>query len=179
MKPIKLVCAGFGGQGVLTVGQMVALLAMKAGKEVSWMPSYGPEMRGGTANCHVVVDDQPVASPIIASGITHLLAMNAPSLDKFLAKVAPGGIVIVNKAMIDPSLSRTDINVIACDFPALAEEAGAMKAQNMVAFGTLIKAMGIFSKEEAADVILEKFGAKKPELNQANLAAFEKGYTQA
>ncbi|MHC1735854.1 MAG: 2-oxoacid:acceptor oxidoreductase family protein [Erysipelotrichaceae bacterium] len=178
MKPIKLVCAGFGGQGVLSVGQMVALLAMKNNKEVSWMPSYGPEMRGGTANCHVVVDDQPIAAPIIASGITHLLAMNGPSLDKFLAKVAPGGTVIVNKAMIDHPLSRTDVKVIACDFPGLAEEAGAMKSQNMVAFGALIYAMDVFSKEDAKDVILEKFGGKKPELNEANLQAFEFGYSK-
>lgn len=178
MKTIKLVCAGFGGQGVLTIGQMVALLAMKKDKEVSWIPSYGPEMRGGTANCHVVVDDLPIAAPIIASGITHLLAMNKPSLDKFLAKVATGGTVIVNSAMIDLPLARTDITVISRDFPKLAEEAGAMKSQNMVAFGTLIEALGVFKKEDAAEVILEKLGSKKPELIESNLQAFNLGYSK-
>lgn len=177
MKTIKLVCAGFGGQGVLTIGQMVALLAMKKDKEVSWIPSYGPEMRGGTANCHVVVDDLPIAAPIIASGITHLLAMNGPSLDKFLAKVAVGGTVIVNSAMIQLPLSRTDVKVIARDFPKLAEEAGAMKSQNMVAFGTLIEAMEVFTKEDAAQVIIDKLGAKKPELSEANLRAFDLGFS--
>ena len=172
MKTIKLVCAGFGGQGVLTIGQMVALLAMKKDKEVSWIPSYGPEMRGGTANCHVVIDDQPIAAPIIASGITHLLAMNGPSLERFLGKVAAGGTVIVNSAMIDLPLARTDVKVISRDFPKLAEEAGAMKSQNMVAFGTLIEAMEIFTKEDAVEVIVEKLGKKKPELTEANIQAF-------
>ncbi len=178
MKTIKLVCAGFGGQGVLTIGQMVALLAMKKDKEVSWIPSYGPEMRGGTANCNVVVDDVPIAAPIISSGITHLLAMNGPSLDKFLSKVAVGGTVIVNSAMIDLPISRQDVTVIARDFPRLAEEAGAMKSQNMVAYGTLIEALEVFTKEDAAEVIVEKLGVKKPELIEANMRAFDLGFSR-
>lgn len=178
MKTIKLVCAGFGGQGVLTIGQMVALLAMKKDKEVSWIPSYGPEMRGGTANCHVVVDDVPIAAPIISNGITHLLAMNGPSLDKFLSKVAAGGTVIVNSAMIDLPLKRTDVKVISRDFPKLAEEAGAMKSQNMVAFGTLIEALEVFTKEDGAEVIIEKLGKKKPELTDANIQAFNLGFSR-
>jgi 2-oxoglutarate ferredoxin oxidoreductase subunit gamma len=178
MKTIKLVCAGFGGQGVLTIGQMVALLAMKSGKEVSWIPSYGPEMRGGTANCHVVVDEQPIAAPIIASGITHLLAMNQPSLDKFLPKVASGATVIINSAMIEQPIARADVTVISRDFPRLAEEAGSMKSQNMVAFGTLIEALAIFPKEAAVEVILEKLGNKKPELTEANLNAFVLGFSR-
>lgn len=101
----RIVIAGFGGQGVLSLGQFIAYSAMYEGKEVSWLPSYGPEMRGGTANCSVVVSDAPIASPIIAKCDT-LIAMNKPSLDKFIDSVVPGGLVLINSSLIDDKVHR-------------------------------------------------------------------------
>ena len=124
MKTIQLVCAGFGGQGVLTVGQMIASMAMNKGYQVSWMPSYGPEMRGGTANCQVVIDREEIASPIITEGITHLLAMNAPALIKFLPAVKAGGIVIVNSALVNHPIERTDIQADHAQFQSIGHRVG-------------------------------------------------------
>ena len=107
----KIIIAGFGGQGVLSLGQFIAYAALYENKAVTWLPSYGPEMRGGTANCSVVVDDTEVASPIIAVPDT-LIAMNKPSLDKFKNKVRPGGLIIVNSSLISDKVERTDVTTI-------------------------------------------------------------------
>jgi len=176
MKKIKLVCAGFGGQGVLTVGQLVAMMAMNRSLLVSWMPSYGPEMRGGTANCHVVIDDYDIGSPIIASEITHLLAMNQPALLKFLPKVASGGFVIVNSSINIPEDLRSDIQWISYNFYDIAQQAGSLKAQNMAAFGALVKNMPPFEYDEGLDVIVEKFGFKNEEMVAINQRAYTLAY---
>lgn len=178
MKTIQLVCAGFGGQGVLTVGQMIAIMAMNKGYQVSWMPSYGPEMRGGTANCQVVIDREEIASPIITEGITHLLAMNSPALIKFLPAVKAGGIVIVNSALVNHPIERTDVHVITRNFSQLATESGSPKVQNMVALGTLCKTIDFFVKEDGEQAIIDKFGKKMPELLEANLKAFNLGISE-
>ncbi len=130
METIKLVCAGFGGQGVLTIGQMVAMMGMKKDLLVSWMPSYGPEMRGGTANCHVIVSEHQ-QSPIISQGITHLLALSQPALDKFEQQMSPQGIIICNNKM---QVSTKTNRVIQLDFNQLASDLGNIKTANMVAF---------------------------------------------
>jgi len=139
MNPIKLVCAGFGGQGVLSVGQLIAMMAMEKGFAVSWMPSYGPEMRGGTANCHVVIDQVEVSSPIIADGITHLLAMNQPALDKFLPKCASDAIVVINASLIKDFKIPDTMTAIPLDFNQIAQDVGNLKVQNMAALGALTK----------------------------------------
>ncbi len=169
-----IIVAGFGGQGVLSLGQFIAYSAMYEGMEVSWLPSYGPEMRGGTANCSVCVDKSPIASPIISAPDT-LIAMNMPSLTKFVDKVKSGGTIIVNSSLITVKVDRDDVNVIYVDANALAIEAHNPKAANLVIFGTYVKHCGTLNKENALETIGKIF-AKKPKFIPSNLAAFEVGY---
>jgi 2-oxoglutarate ferredoxin oxidoreductase subunit gamma len=176
MKTVKMVCAGFGGQGVLSMGQMVALMAMKKGFNTSWMPSYGPEMRGGTANCQVVIDEAEIASPIVSEGITLLLAMNQMALTKFQPKLEKGAWLIVNSALVDTQAVPSDVHILKADFNAIAQEVGNPKVQNMAALGTLAAHMDIFNKQDGLDIIEEKFGKKNPELTILNQKAFEKAY---
>lgn len=152
METIKLICAGFGGQGVLTVGQMVAMMGMKKGLLVSWMPSYGPEMRGGTANCHVIVSQQQ-QSPIISQGITHLLALSQPAYDKFEKQLSPQGNIVCGSKMMVPS---DEYNTVQLDFNQIATDLGNAKTANMVAFGALVTTLKGFSLEEGEAVIKEK-----------------------
>jgi 2-oxoglutarate ferredoxin oxidoreductase subunit gamma len=176
MKTVKMVCAGFGGQGILSMGQMVALMAMKKGFNTSWMPSYGPEMRGGTANCQVVIDEAEIASPIVSEGITLLLAMNQMALTKFQPKLEKGAWLIVNSALVDTKDVPSDVHILKADFNAIAQEVGNPKVQNMAALGTLAAHMDIFNKQDGLDIIEEKFGKKNPELTLLNQKAFEKAY---
>ncbi len=152
METIKLVCAGFGGQGVLTIGQLVAMMGMKKGLLVSWMPSYGPEMRGGTANCHVIVSEQQ-QSPIISQGITHLLALSQPAFDKFEKQLSSQGVIIANAKMQLPTEYPSSIQL---DFNQIATDLGNQKTANMVAFGALVTTLKGFSLEEGEAVIKEK-----------------------
>lgn len=170
----KIIVAGFGGQGVLSLGQLVAYAAMYNGKEVTWLPAYGPEMRGGTANCSVVVDDKPVASPVIAVPDT-LIAMNKPSLIKFENKVRAGGIIIVNSSLIDLQVKRDDVRAIYVDANAVAHSVGNDKAASIVILGAYIKATGLFSEQVMLDTIAKVF-ASKPKFIPSNQAAFLAGY---
>lgn len=176
MKPIKLVCAGFGGQGVLSVGQLIAMMAMEKGLAVSWMPSYGPEMRGGTANCHVVIDQTEVSSPIIADGITHLLAMNQPALDKFLPKCVSDAKVVINASLIKDYNIPETMTAIPLDFNQIAQEVGNLKVQNMAALGALTKTFEQFSLEDGLNIINVKFGSKDKEITELNQKAYTIGY---
>ena len=117
----EFIFAGFGGQGMLLIGKFLAMACMLDGKHVSWLPSYGPEMRGGTANCSVIVSDEDVASPMVDMADV-IVAMNLPSLDKFENKVRPGGLLIVNSSIIDRKVERTDIDVVYCNALHIAEE---------------------------------------------------------
>lgn len=171
----KIIVAGFGGQGVLSLGQFIAYSAIHEGKEVTWLPAYGPEMRGGTANCSVVVSDEMVASPIISSPDT-LIAMNKPSLYKFESKVKPGGVIIVNSSLIPDKVKREDVKVIYLDAGELSIKAGNAKTANIVILGAYIKATGIITKESAIEAIEKKF-ANKPKVIPANIKAFELGYS--
>src|SRR5512141_3505554 len=130
----EIIIAGFGGQGVLFGGQVVAYAAMDAGKEVTWIPSYGPEMRGGTANCTVVVADEEIGSPVVKNPDT-VLAMNLPSLDKYEPMIKPGGVLVINASMVDRPAKRTDIRVVAIPCNEIAEELGSPRLANMVAAG--------------------------------------------
>lgn len=170
----KIIIAGFGGQGVLSLGQFIAYSAMYEGKEVSWLPSYGPEMRGGTANCSVCVDDAPIASPIISTPDT-LIAMNKPSLDKFVARVRPGGLIIVNSSLIKDKVERDDVKVLYVDATELAVQVKNPKAANLVVFGAYVKQSGTLDKAEAIETI-KKIFAKKAKFIPSNLEAFEVGY---
>ena len=173
----KIIIAGFGGQGVLSHGQFIAYAAIADGKEVTWLPSYGPEMRGGTSNCSVVVCDKQVASPIVAHPDC-LIAMNKPSLYKFSDKVKAGGTIIVNSSLIPDKVERTDVNVVYIDAASLAMEAGNARTANIVVLGAYIGMSKLFPKETVKKMIEAKF-ANKPKVIPANLKAFELGYATA
>ena len=171
----KMVFSGFGGQGVLTLGQIVANIAMHQGKEVTWMPSYGAEMRGGTANCSVVINDFIIGSPIVQSNIDVLCALNKPSLAKFLPKVKPGGLVIVNASIVKDKIERDDVKVVEIDATNIAVRLGNIKVQNMVLLAGIIKYTDIITLEEVRTTIEEAFETKYPELVALNLQAVEEG----
>lgn len=170
----KLIVAGFGGQGVLSLGQLISYAAMYENKSTTWLPAYGPEMRGGTANCSVVVDDKEIASPIIANPDT-LIAMNKPSLDKFVNKVKPGGLILINSSLISDKVERDDVRVVYVNANDIAHEIGNDKASNLVVLGAYIKASGLFEKEVILSTI-EKVFAKKAKFIPSNQACFSAGY---
>ena len=170
----EVIMAGFGGQGILLIGKMLAYAGMNEGKEVSWMPSYGPEMRGGTCNCTVVISDRLVGSPVIQSPKA-VLAMNLPSLDKFEPDIKPGGVLLVNSSLIKREPTRDDITVIMVPANEIANELGSPRSANMVALGAYLGATGAVSIEEVIGVVRETFAAK-PAVIDVNIEALQKGY---
>ena len=166
--------AGFGGQGVLLMGQLLAYAGMLEDKEVSWLPSYGPEMRGGTANCSVVISDEPVASPVVTKAST-VVAMNRPSLDKFEDSVLPGGMLFINSSIIDKKPERTDINVFYVPCNEIAEELGNGRVANMVMLGAYIAKTKCVDFESVLDALLHKLGEKKAHLIPMNRDALNRG----
>ena len=136
--------AGFGGQGMLLIGKFMAMSCMLDGKHVSWLPSYGPEMRGGTANCSVIVSDDPVASPLVDKADV-IVAMNRPSLDKFEEHVKPGGVLVVNSSIIDRKAVRDDITVVYCDANGVADSVGNPKGANVAILGAVMEKAPITS----------------------------------
>lgn len=168
-----VVIAGFGGQGVMLMGRILASAGMRQGLEVSWFPSYGPEMRGGTANCTVVLSDRPVGSPVVEFPRS-LLAMNLPSLDKFEPKVKAGGLVLVNSSLIPRPARRDDVRVVYVPANDLANEVGNPRGANMVALGAYVVVAGIPSWDRIEEVVRETF-ARTAGLVERNLAALERG----
>ena len=169
----RLKFAGFGGQGVLTSGLMLANAAMVEGLEASWIPSYGPEMRGGTANCSVVLSDKQVASPVFAQSDV-LVAMNNPSLEAFEKQVRPGGWIIVNSSLVSLPVTRDDVHVLQIPATDLATEIGDKAVANLVTVGAYIALDPIFSQERIYDIIEQKL--RKKELLELNKKAVAKGY---
>jgi 2-oxoglutarate ferredoxin oxidoreductase subunit gamma len=165
--------AGFGGQGVMLMGQILAQAAMQEGYEVVWIPSYGPEMRGGTAYCTVVISDRPVGSPIIRNP-RHLVAMNRPSLEKFGPTVKKGGVVFINASIIPIGSGRSDVDELRVPIIALAQELGNVKAANIVALAAFVARSRIVSFEALTAAVKGKF-AEKPKLIPLNLKALEAG----
>lgn len=170
----QIIIAGFGGQGVLSLGKMLAEAAMVEGREVTWLPSYGPEMRGGTSNCHVIVSDEWIGSPNITKA-TAVIAMNKPSLDKFEEFVEPGGTLLVNSSIIDTKAKRDDINVYYVPANQIAEELGTDKAANMVMLGAYLAIKPIVKADSVIDQLREVFGEKKAHLVELNRNAIERG----
>ena len=166
--------AGFGGQGVLLIGQLLAYAGMYEGKNVSWLPSYGPEMRGGTANCSVVVSDEPVASPCISMA-NCVIAMNRPSLDKFEANVLPGGKLFINSSIIDKKATRTDIDVYYVPCNEIADSLGNPKVGNMAMLGAYLEATKAVEVQSVLDALLYTLGEKKAHLIPLNKEAIDKG----
>jgi len=170
----EMICAGFGGQGALTIGKFLVKAGMNEGKNVSWLPSYGPEMRGGTANVSTVISDKPVGSPVVAHPDI-VVALNQPSIDKFGPMIKPEGLLIYNEDMCPHGIDRTDINTISAPMTSIAKEIGNLKVMNMVAIGMVMGKTGLVQKETMLKAIapLKK---KAPELYDMNLAAIEKGF---
>jgi len=175
MKNSQIVLAGFGGQGILFAGKVLAYAGLKAGREVSWLPSYGPEMRGGTANCSVVISDKPVGSPIIPKPEV-LIAMNRPSLDKFEDSLPAGGLVIIDSSLIDRDVARDDVTVIKIPAREIALEADLGNLANMVIIGRLLKETGLFTIDEIKAGLEKSIPASKAALFEKNVKAIELGY---
>ncbi len=174
MKGTDVLMAGFGGQGMLLAGKLLAHAAMAEGLEVSWLPSYGPEMRGGTANVIVCVSPEPIGSPLIT---THsaLVVMNLPSLEKFGPRVRPGGVIVVNRSMIDRDAGRDDCVVVPVDARLEAQVAGSEKAQNLVMLGAYIGATDAVPCAAIETAIGDAFQGRKARFVPDNLVAFRRG----
>jgi 2-oxoglutarate ferredoxin oxidoreductase subunit gamma len=175
----RIFFAGFGGQGIILAGRVVCLAAMKEGRHVSHIPSYGAEMRGGTANCSVVVSDEEIASPLVAAPDT-CLVMNTPSLLKFQRIVRPGGLLIWNESLIDTKPERTDIECLALRANDIAETAGSYRSANMAMIGALLKRRpSVASLNAVLAVLDEAVSARHRQLNQVNRKALAGGYEAA
>jgi 2-oxoglutarate ferredoxin oxidoreductase subunit gamma len=174
----QYVFAGFGGQGMLLIGKFLAMANMLDGKHVSWLPSYGPEMRGGTANCSVVISDEPIGSPMV-DNCDVLIAMNLPSLDKFEHTVKPGGLIVVNCSIIDRKVQRDDVRVVYCDAAHIAENVKNPKGANVAILGSLMAAEPIVSDELMAEAIRIELGERKAKFLPGNMKALEAGKAAA
>jgi 2-oxoglutarate ferredoxin oxidoreductase subunit gamma len=167
--------AGFGGQGVLFAGKFLAYKGMVQDKQISWLPSYGPEMRGGTANCSVVISDTPVGSPIITTPDV-LIAMNLPSLQKFVDAVVPGGKIILDSTLIDAKVERTDVEVFYIPATQMAKDAGFSTLANMILTGKVLKVIDTVAYEGNKETLESFIPAKKAGLIDVNLKALQIGY---
>ena len=174
----QILIAGFGGQGVLFAGKFLAYKGLIEGKQVSWLPSYGPEMRGGTANCSVIVGDEPIGSPIVNAPNT-LIAMNLPSLQKYENAVVPGGLILVDSTLIAEKVSRTDVKVCYVPATKLANDSGFSTLANMILIGKLLKESEDMSFDHTEDALKKVIPARKIDLLGVNLKALETGYNFA
>lgn len=174
MKNMNIMFAGFGGQGILFAGKIVAYAGMLDGREISWLPSYGPEMRGGTANCSVCLSDEPIGSPLVIDPDV-LLAMNLPSYEKFIDHVVPGGTVIVDSTMVGTCTLRRDVDYYTIPATALAEENGLKGLANVIMVGKLLGATGFSTREVLEQAIDKSVSEKKKDLALANKRALQLG----
>jgi 2-oxoglutarate ferredoxin oxidoreductase subunit gamma len=177
-----VVIAGFGGQGLLFAGEILAYSAMLEGLEVTWMPSYGPQMRGGTANCTVIVSDQPVRSPIVRNPID-VIALNQPSIDKFLPDMQSDGVLVVNSSMAryepvqdaNPEKSRKKIQVFEVPASQIAERLGTVRVANLVALGAYIGVTRLVSKASIKTALIRNIPDSRTDLRSLNAIAFQEG----
>jgi len=175
MKTTQILLAGFGGQGVLFAGKFLAYKGLVQDKNITWLPSYGPEMRGGTANCSVVISETPVGSPIITDPDI-LVAMNLPSLQKFVDSVVPGGKIILDSTLIDAKVERTDVEVFYVPATQLAKDNGFATLANMILAGKVLKEMDIVSWDGNKETLEAFIPAKKAGLIDINCKALQLGY---
>jgi 2-oxoglutarate ferredoxin oxidoreductase subunit gamma len=170
----EIIFAGFGGQGILLGGSLIAQAAMKDGLWATWFPSYGPEMRGGTCNCLVACSDDEIGSPIFNAYDTALI-MNLPSLEKFGPMVRPGGLLMINSSLIQVERPRADVKLVEVPVNDLAREAGSDRAANVAMVGAYCAVKSIVRPETVADVLRDAFSAKGPKVVDLNLRALEFG----
>ena len=171
----KVICAGFGGQGVMSMGQLLAYAGMLENKNVSWLPSYGPEMRGGTANCAVIVADEEISSPVISKDADIAIIMNLPSLTKFKNEVKAGGKIFINKSLIEEKVDRDDVEVYYIDANTAAQDIGNPKAANLVMLGSALGASGVVDPESVLEAFKKVFGPSKEKFIPLNREALKKG----
>jgi 2-oxoglutarate ferredoxin oxidoreductase subunit gamma len=170
----EVIIAGFGGQGVLFAGQLLAYAGMDLGKDVTWIPSYGPEMRGGTANCTVVISDQEIGSPFVKNP-TAVMAMNLPSLDKYEHLVKAGGVLVVNTSMVNRKVEREDITVVTIPANEIAEAIGSKRAVNMVMLGALLGNLDILPLEALESALEDHLPERHKKFLPGNLQALRQG----
>jgi 2-oxoglutarate ferredoxin oxidoreductase subunit gamma len=170
----EIILAGFGGQGIMFAGQILSYAAMDAGKEVTWIPSYGPEMRGGTANCTVVIADEEIGSPVVKNPDA-ILAMNLPSLDKYEPLIKPGGVLVINASMVDRLARRTDITTVSIPCNEIAEQIGNPRLANMVAIGALLACMDVLTLADMETALNNHMPGRHKALLPKNIEALNKG----
>ena len=175
MKTTQILLAGFGGQGILFAGKFLAYKGLVQDMQVSWLPSYGPEMRGGTANCNVILSDMPVGSPIVTTPDV-LVAMNLPSLQKFVDAVVPGGKILVDSTLIDAKVERSDVEVFYIPATQMAKDAGFATLANMILAGKVLKQTDAVSFEGNKETLESFIPAKKAGLIDINCKALQMGY---
>ena len=170
----EIILSGFGGQGIMFAGQILSYAAMDAGKEVTWIPSYGPEMRGGTANCTVVIADEEIGSPVVKNPDA-VLAMNLPSLDKYEPMVKTGGVLVINASMVDRLARRTDIAVVSIPCNEIAEELGNSRLANMVATGALLAGLNVLTLADLETALNNHMPGRHKNLLPKNVEALTRG----
>ncbi len=173
----QILLAGFGGQGILFMGKLLAYFGLYDDKEVSWLPSYGPEMRGGTCNCSVCISDDPIGSPLVDEP-NILIVMNTPSYDKFINSVTEGGIAIIDSSLIESKCDRTDISCFYVPATTLANENGLKGMANIILLGKLLKETGLTSSETVKKAMEKVIPPKRANLIETNLKAIELGMSQ-
>lgn len=171
----SILLAGFGGQGILFAGKLLAYKGLLEGRELSWLPSYGPEMRGGTANCGVILSDEPIGSPIVASPDI-LIAMNLPSLDKYEPSVTAGGSIFVDSTLVERKVNRTDVKVFYVPSTSLAQKAGIPTLANMIMLGKVIKETNAVKYDGIGEALAKVVSARHKDLSEINMKAINTGY---
>ena len=174
MSTKQFLFSGFGGQGILFAGKFLAYKGLIEDKQVSWLPSYGPEMRGGTASCSVIVSDEPVGSPIV-SNPDMLIAMNLPSLDKYENAVVPGGVIFADSTHIERKVNRDDVTVYYIPATRLASENGTPTLANMIIIGKVLKVLGDFEENAVRAALGKVISAKHADMLEVNLKAMQLG----
>lgn len=170
----EILIAGFGGQGILVAGQLIAYAGLREGRHAAWIPSYGPEMRGGTANCSVTVADEPISCPLVTEPLV-LITMNQPSLEKYEPAVVTGGLVLYNSSLIGRTVQRSDVQALGIPANALAEELGNVRVASMVMIGAFIGATGAIGLETAKEALADVLPPRRHTLLPVNRAALERG----
>ncbi len=174
MATTQFLFSGFGGQGILFAGKFIAYKGLTEDKQVSWLPSYGPEMRGGTASCSVIVSDDPVGSPIVSNPDV-LVALNLPSLDRFEKDVKPGGFIFADSTLIERKVERDDVNVFYIPATQLASDNGMPTLANMIVMGKMLKELGDFDKTGIENGLKKVISAKRADMMDLNVKALELG----
>jgi len=174
----EIIISGFGGQGVLFAGQLLAYTALDAEKHVTWIPSYGPEMRGGTAHCTVIISDKPIGSPIVRLPLAALV-MNLPSFDKYESLVRSGGVLVINESLIDKKTDREDLDVVLLPATEIADELGNRRMANLVMLGGLLGKLEVLPLDGLAQALEEHIPERHRQTIPANLKALQQGYELA